>query len=138
MNQYTFHEIEIGQKESFSVTVTKENQDAFRFITGDINPLHEDAIYASKNGYDGCVVFGMLTAAYYSTLAGVYLPGKYSLIHHVNSKFLKPVYIGDTLMIEGSVTDKNDTFQMITVKAVIRNQSGVKVSKAEMQIGIIR
>jgi len=138
MNQYNYNEIEIGQKESFSVTVTKENQDAFRLITGDSNPLHGDGVYAVKMGYEGCVVFGMLTASYYSTLAGVYLPGKYSLLHHVNSKFIKPVYIGDTLTISGCVTDKNDTFQIITVKATISNQYGVKVSKAEMQIGIIR
>lgn len=99
--------------------------------------MHLDSNYAREKGHAKCVVFGMLTAAYYSTLAGVYLPGEHSLIHRVNSKFLKPVYIGDTLTVEGVVTDKNDTFQMITVKAVIKNQNGVKVSKAELQIGIV-
>lgn len=137
MNYFTFDEIELGHTESFQVEMTEEKQDAFREITGDINPLHMDIRYAKEKGHAKCVVFGMLTASFYSTLAGVYLPGEHSLIHRVNSKFMKPVYIGDILTIEGTVTDKNDTFQMITVKAVIKNQNGVKVSKAELQIGII-
>ncbi len=137
MNRYTYQELEVGQKEHFTVTVTEEDQAAFCRITGDINPLHQDPAYAQKKGHKSCVVYGMLTASYYSTLAGVYLPGERSLVHSVKSKFLKPVYIGDTLFIEGTVTDKNDTFQMITVKAVIQNQDGVKVSKAELQIGLI-
>ncbi|MDO5573278.1 MAG: MaoC family dehydratase [bacterium] len=137
MNRYTYQEIEVGQKEHFTVTVTEEDQAAFCRITGDINPLHQDPAYAQEKGHKGCVVYGMLTASYYSTLAGVYLPGERSLVHSVKSKFLKPVYIGDTLFIEGTVTEKNDTFQMITVKAVIQNQDGVKVSKAELQIGLI-
>ena len=134
MNRYTYDEIEIGQKEHFSVTVREADQEAFCRITGDVNPLHRDLEYAAAKGHKGCVVYGMLTASYYSTLAGVYLPG---LVHSVKSKFLKPVYIGDTLLIEGTVTEKNDTFQMIIVKAVIQNQDGVKVSKAELQIGLI-
>ena len=115
MNQYTYDEIKVGQKEHFSVVVTPEDQAAFCKITGDVNPLHQDAEYAAAKGHKGCVVYGMLTASYYSTLAGVYLPGERSLVHSVKSKFLKPVYIGDTLLIEGTVTEKNDTFQMIIV-----------------------
>ncbi len=137
MNQYTYEEIEVGQKESFSVTITAEDQNAFCGLTGDVNPLHQDPDYANAKGHKGCVVYGMLTASYYSTLAGVYLPGEHSLLHSVNSKFMKPVYIGDTLTVEGTVSEKNDTFRLINVKAVIRNQNGEKVSKAELQVGLI-
>ncbi len=38
MNTYTYDQIEIGHKESFTVTVTDEEMDKFREITGDINP----------------------------------------------------------------------------------------------------
>ncbi|NLG03440.1 MAG: MaoC family dehydratase [Clostridia bacterium] len=137
MKQYTFEEIKIGQKETFHVKVTSEDQKAFLAITGDCNPLHCDPDYAKQKGYSGCVVYGMLTASYYSTLAGVWLPGEKSLIHKIQTKFLKPVLIGDELSVTGEVIEKNDTFQMITVKAFITNQAGQKVSKAEMQIGLI-
>lgn len=136
MNHYTYDEIEIGQKESFETTVTEEMMDMFRKITGDINPLHNDEDYAKSKGHPGKVVYGMLTASFLSTLAGVYLPGERSLIHSVDVKLRKPVYVGDVLKIEGIVSDKSDSVKVITVKFTITNRDSVKVSKGEMQIGV--
>ncbi len=136
MNTYTYEQIKVGQKESFKVKVTEEDMESFRKITGDINPLHADEEYAREHGHKGCVVFGMLTASYLSTLAGVYLPGEHSLIHSVDIKLEGIVYPGDELNIEGTVTEKNDTFRLIMVKVVMTDQSGRKVCKAKMQIGI--
>ena len=137
MNRFTYDEIEVGHKESFSVRVAQEDMDRFRAITGDVNPLHTDPDYAKEHGHKDCVVFGMLTASYLSTLAGVYLPGEHSLIHSVKTKFSGAVYVGDELTVEGTVTEKNDTFELIIVKAVIRNRNGEKVCKAELQVGLI-
>lgn len=137
MNNYSYEEIQVGMKESFTVTVTEEMQKNFREMTGDENPLHASDEFAVEKGYDRKVVFGMLTASFYSTLAGVYLPGERSLVHSCEAKFLKPVYVGDTLTIEGKVDEKNDTYQLFRVKAIIKNDKGEKVSKAVMQIGII-
>lgn len=137
MNHYTYEEIETGMKAGFEAEVTEEDQEAFCRITGDLNPLHREDSFAREKGYRGKVVYGMLTASYYSTLAGVYLPGERSLVHSCEAKFMKPVYIGDKLTIEGKVTEKNDTYRLIRVKAVIRNGQGEKVSKADMQIGIL-
>ncbi len=137
MNNFTYEELELGHTESFSVTITQEMQDSFRAMTGDVNPLHSSEEFAKAKGYDGVVVFGMLTSSLYSTLAGVYLPGEKSLVHSCEAKFMKPVYIGDTLTVEGKVDEKNDTYGLIRIKAVIRNQNGVKVSKASLQVGLI-
>ena len=136
MNHYTYEEITIGQKESFSVTITEEMQDSFRNITGDINPLHASSEYAKEKGHKDRVVFGMLSASLLSTLAGVYSPGERSLIQSVEVKFRKPVYIGDTLSVEGVVSDKSDAVSTIVIKFVMTNQDGVKVLKGEMQIGV--
>lgn len=136
MNCYTYEEIEIGQKESFGVTITEEMMDSFRTISGDVNPLHNDDDYATAKGHPSKVVFGMLTASLLSTLAGVYLPGKNSLIHETDIKLENPVYPGDTVNVEGTVKEKNDTFRFIIVKVVMRNQDGKKVLKATMQIGV--
>lgn len=136
MNSYTFDEINIGHKESFTVIVSEADRDRFRDITGDINPLHNDLDYAKSKGHDRCVAFGMLSASYLSTLAGVYLPGKNSLIQKTEVNFRKPVYVGDTLTVSGEVTDKSDTFKVIEVKVQITNQDGVKVVKGKMEIAV--
>ncbi len=138
MNEYRYEEIQVGQKESFCVTVTQEMMESFLNITGDINPLHNDEAYARSEGHPGRVAYGMLTGAFLSTLAGVYLPGKYSLIHEVRIKFSKPVYIGDTLTVEGMVEEKNDTYSLLFLAVTIRDQQNRKVCKAKMQVGVTR
>ncbi len=136
MNEYRYEDIRIGHKESFTVTLTEEMMASFKDITKDVNPLHNDEEYARSKGHRGRVAFGMLTASFLSTLAGVYLPGKRSLIHEVKIKFAKPVYIGDTLTVEGIVEEKNDTYSLLMVKVTIRNGDGDKVCRAKMQIGV--
>ncbi len=137
MNSYTYDEIDIGTKESFTVKLTDEMLDRFREMTGDVNPLHNDGEYAVSKNYKGRVAYGMLTSSFLSTLAGVYLPGKYSLIQSVEIKFAQPVYPGDELCISGEVTEKNDTYRLIFLKVTIKNAEGKKVLRGKMQIQVL-
>lgn len=137
MNTYTYEELTVGKKESFTVVVTEAALDAFRLITGDVNPMHQDDAFAKKRGMTGHIAFGMLVAGYYSTLAGVYLPGENCLLHKVDSQFSKPVYPGDTLTVTGEIAEREDTFSMVIIKAEIHNQHGQKVSRARIQAGVL-
>ena len=71
MNHYTLAEMTPGLTEEFTVTVTPEMMDAFRAITGDVSPIHIDADYARGRGFPGRVVYGMLGASFFSTLASI-------------------------------------------------------------------
>lgn len=137
MNHYQFEDIYVGLKEEFQVTVSEEMLTQFCSITKDVNPLHTDETFAKEKGYESKVAYGMLTASFLSTLAGVYLPGERSLIHSVDSKFTKPVYVGDTLTVSGQVTECNEIFSVFTMKTVIVNQKGEKVLRGKMQIGVL-
>ncbi len=138
MREYTFDEIEVGLTESFTTKITTEMEDMFRAITGDENPLHKDDDYAkevSGGKYESHVAFGMLTASLYSTIAGMYLPGKYSLIHSLERvDFKKPVFVGDELTVTGTVKEKQDDLHLIILDVVIRNQNNKVVSKAGMKV----
>lgn len=136
MNEYKFEDIRIGMSESFSVTVTDSMMENFRMITGDDNPLHCDKNFALAQGQTGCVAYGMLTASFFSTLAGVYLPGRYSLIRSVELKFPKPVLPGETLTVTGTVTAVNPDFRFFEMKTEIRDSSGDKVCRGKMQVGV--
>ena len=136
MNEFSFEELYIGQTAEFSVTIESEMPDMFRKLSGDTNPLHCDRDYAVSMGYSDRVIYGMLTASFYSTLAGVYLPGKYCLLYEVNTSFNKPVFIGDTLKVRGEIKELDDKFRFALIKAVITNQNGEKVSKATIKAGV--
>ena len=100
--------------------------------------MHTDFSYAKSSGMKGKVVYGMLSSAFYSTLVGVYLPGKYALLHEISLQFSKPVFIGDKLKISGEVVSINDTFNQIVLKAQIINQNLQKISRAKIKIGILK
>lgn len=142
MNEYTFAEILPGMKESFEKEITSEMETAFREISGDDNPLHKDDGFArevSGGKFPGHAVFGMLTASFYSTMAGIYLPGKYSLIHSFDElSFLKPVFVGDRLTITGEVAGKEEALNLIHLKVTIRNQDKKLVSRAKMKILVLK
>ena len=137
MNHYSFEEIKTGMSESFTVNITFEMMDCFREVSGDINPLHNDKEFAKEHGFDDRVVFGMLTSSFLSTLAGVYLPGEKSLIHEVDVKFKKPVFVGDVLTIKGEVSEINTDFRVFTMKVAMINQKDEKVLRGSMRIGLL-
>lgn len=138
MNSYTLAELRPGMTESFTVTVTEEKMELFRQLSGDVSPIHIDPEYAQQRGYPGRVCYGMLGASFFSTLAGVYLPGEHCLLHSVESKFAKPIFIGDTLTVTGVVDEVNETFSEITIKASITNQNGKKVTRGIIKAGVAR
>lgn len=137
MNCYKYEQLEVGTKESFQVTVTGEMLEKFGMITGDFNPLHTDESFARQRGYEGKVVYGMLTASFLSALAGMYLPGERSLIHRVEVEFPKPVYVGDTLTVTGRITGMNETFHIFEMKVTVINQQQDKVLRGKMRIQVL-
>ena len=137
MNSYKFVDINVGLEESFSVRVNSEKLDKFLKITGDINPLHTDAEYSKSKGFSDRVVYGMLTSSFFSTLVGVYLPGKYCILQGVDIQFSKTVYIDDILTITGKVIYINEAYKQLEIKAVIINQDNKKVSKATIKVGVM-
>ena len=142
MNEYGINALFVGMQESFQKIITEEMEQSFRQITGDINPMHQDDSFAAEVGngkFSSHVTFGMLTASLYSTLAGVYLPGKYSLIHSLEElKFLKPVFAGDTLTVCGEVSDIDPALKLLHLKLSIKNQHNQFVSKAKMKVLVLK
>ena len=142
MNEYTIEEIQVGMSASFKKMITKEMEDSFRVITGDENPLHKEddfALEISGGNFKGHAAFGMLTASFYSTVAGMYLPGKYSLIHSFDEiSFMKPVFVGDELTVNAEVIDKDEALKMIRLKIIIKNQDNKKVSRAKMKVLVMK
>ena len=142
MNEYRFDDLRSKEEygadcttEEFTVEVTEEMMDKFLSITGDVNPLHNDGEYAVSKGFEGRVVYGMLTSSFCSTLAGVYLPGKYCILHSVETAFRMPVYIGDTLTVKGFVKTKFYSTRTMEISVQITNSKGKKVAKGKITAG---
>lgn len=137
MNAYKFKDLFVGKEESFQYTVTEDKMEAFRELTGDINPLHINEEFARGHGFEKRVVYGMLSASLISTLGGVYLPGQYCFIQQVEVKFTTPVFVGDELTICGRVSELPASVQQAVIKVEIKNQKGKRVVRGTLKVGFL-
>jgi acyl dehydratase len=96
-----------------------------------------DASVAGRHGFPHRVSHGMLTASFYSTLVGMHIPGENALLHGMDIHFTKPVFPGDTLTITGVVSDVNEVYGRIEIKARVTNQDGTLVSRAKIRTGLL-
>ncbi|HDM37081.1 MAG TPA: MaoC family dehydratase, partial [Candidatus Syntrophoarchaeum butanivorans] len=112
--------IKVGDRYSFSKTVTEADIVAFAGITGDFNPLHIDEVSAGKTQFKGRIAHGMLTAGFISaTLSN--LPG---IVLYISQTlhFRLPVRIGDTITAISEVIEKRDRKNEILLSTVCKNQ----------------
>ncbi len=137
MNDDQWDDLTVGLKHSFAVTLTAEMLATFSALSGDVNPLHVDAGYAASQGFDRPVAFGMLTAAFYSQLVGVHLPGRRALLHGIDIDFSAPALPGDVLSIEGEIVFLSPALRRLEIKARTRNQHGKLISKAKIRVGLL-
>lgn len=138
MNEYTFKNLNVGQEESFTKQITKEDILLFSKISGDKNPLHLNEEYAKTTEFKRCVVFGMLGSIMHSTLVGMYLPGKYSLILREESSFINPIYPGDKLTIIGEIMEKKDFGKLLFIETKILNQDKKNVIKGKLVVKVLK
>ncbi len=104
-----FEEFEVGQQIVTSArTITEGDIVSFAGLSGDYNQIHTDSEFAAKTPYGKRLAHGLLGLAIVSGLAmrtGV-LEGTVIAFREINNwKFIKPVFIGDTIHVELNVLE---------------------------------
>ena len=89
----------------FSKTLTEDDVLAFANVSGDFNPLHIDEGYARRSIFEHRIVHGILTAGIISTVLGREIPGVGTIFVDLSIRFLKPVYLGDTVTATATVSE---------------------------------
>ena len=125
LNDYSYDDIFIGQKESFMIKITESMVQTFGNFSGDLNPLHMDTKFAEFSPFKKRIVHGMLLSTFFSQLVGMHLPGKNALYFSQTLNFRSPCYIDDEIEVVGEVTAKSDSTKMITVTTSIFNKSKI-------------
>ena len=92
-----YEDIHIGDKDSFTKTITEYDIVQFARVTGDFNPVHLDPEYAKTTPFKERIAHGILSGSIISTVLGMRLPGPNTIYLSQNFKFLVPVKIGDTI-----------------------------------------
>jgi len=97
--------LRVGDKGSFTKTITERDVFAFADASGDFNPLHVDEEYARRSIFGGRIAHGILTAGIISTVLGGEIPGLGTIFVELHVRFMKPVYLGDTVTATATVIE---------------------------------
>jgi len=124
--------IKVGDKASFSKTVSEADVVSFAEITGDSNPLHLDEAYAAKTRFKGRIAHGMLSAGFISAALGTKLAPNATVVYLSQQlRFQRPVKIGDTVTATCEVTAVQPERRFVTVKTDCVNQAGEEIVTGE-------
>ena len=113
--------------DTFSVSRTFTEQDVIQFadISRDYNPVHCDERFAKVKNFNGRICHGLLIASQVTEIGGQMgwlAPG-------MTFKYRKPVYFGDTIRCDLTVTELDEK-GFIKGEAVFRNEHDITVLEA--------
>jgi 3-hydroxybutyryl-CoA dehydratase len=140
-----FEEFEVGQQIITSGrTITESDLVAFAGLSGDYNQIHTDAEFSKNTPYGQRVAHGLLGLSIASGLAmrtGV-LEGTVLAFREINEwKFVKPVFIGDSVHVEMEIKETKALPRIgagsILITVELKNQDKEAVMKGEWTVLVL-
>jgi acyl dehydratase len=108
LSNFTYEEITLGQKASYSRLVDEAAVKLFAAASGDVNPVHLDAEFAAGTIFKQRIAHGMFTGGLISAAIAMELPGPGSIYVKQDLSFTAPVFLGDTITVNLEVVEKLD------------------------------
>jgi 3-hydroxybutyryl-CoA dehydratase len=137
MSALFFEDFELGLKvASAGRTVTEHDVAAFAGLSGDFNQIHTDAEFARATPFGQRIAHGLLGLSIASGLAvqtGILGANVIAFREVGEWKFVKPVFIGDTIHVEMEVVETKAFPRLggglVTILANVQNQGGETTMK---------
>ena len=120
--------LEKGTTIRFSRTFTEVDVEVFGQVTRDANPVHSDERWCDLKGFDGPICHGLLVGSMLCEPGGQWG----WLATGMSFRFLKPVYIGDTVTCAMTIVELDDR-RCARAEAELTNQRGEIVLTAELR-----
>jgi len=139
VEQKSFAELTVGERFAIpSRTIGDANFAAFQLASGDNHPIHYDIEYCRERGHPNLLAHGFHALIQTAPGAGLFphVIGD-ALIGFLDqsSRFLKPLYAGDTVypMLEITALEPQRTTGIVTLKATIHNQRRELILEGEQR-----
>ena len=127
----------LGQKAKVKAIISEDDIDSFVRLSGDDNKLHVDHEFARLTEFKKPVAHGMISASFISTLIGTKLPGDGALWYKQSIDFVNPVYVGDSIIVEGEVVKIIPSTRTLVLKTTVHKEEGTVVIKGEAHVKIL-
>ncbi|MFB0881159.1 MaoC family dehydratase [Escherichia coli] len=125
----------LGDTATYTQTITDADIKSFAGISGDNNPVHMSDEYAEGSRFKKRIAHGLISAGFFSALFGTKLPGPGCVYVNQSLKFLRPVYINDTVTARVVLTDIDVVKRRLFFDTICEvNRKKVITGKAEIYL----
>ncbi|MCW2959435.1 MAG: dehydratase [Solirubrobacterales bacterium] len=118
-------------------TITETDVVQFAALTGDFHPLHTDAVFAAEGPFGARIAHGMLTISYAVGLVPLDPRRVLALRRITDVVFKRPVHLGQTIHVEGSVTGLkgvSDEAGIVSFSWRIKDAQGTLLTRATIDV----
>ena len=127
----TIAELSEGDRAELTRVVSDAHVAAFIDAVGDDNPVHSDPGYAATTMFKSPIAPGIFTAGLISAVIGTRLPGPGAIYLSQTLKFVKPVFLGDTITARVDVAEIVRDRNRLRLTTSCVNQRGEEVLAGE-------
>jgi acyl dehydratase len=127
--------VAVGDKVTFSKTVSESDVYLFAGITGDLAPNHVDEEYMKRSGYGRRIAHGALVVGFMSTASSLAIANSRSSseetpvsLGYDRIRFLAPVYFGDTVTVQYEIVAIDEQRRRSVADMRVINQSAELVA----------
>ncbi len=128
--------LSVGDVETMTKTMTESDVMLWVGIMGDMNPVHIDRVYGKTTMFKNVVVPGLCVGGLISTAVTKVTFG--NVYATQNLKFVKPVYIGDTITAMATIIEKIEDKHMVRIETKCVNQVNETVIVGEAKEYILK
>ena len=127
--------IEPNQVYTHDFKFSQDEVNRFAEVTGDKNPVHLDADYASKTMFKRPIMHGMLSASLFSKVFGTLFPGEGTIYLKQSLSFLKPMYVDTQYEAVFTVKEVIKDKSRATVETLIKDKNtGIVCTSGEATV----
>lgn len=116
--------IKVGDTYSEKVRFNQANIDKFAEISGDNNPIHVNAEYATKTPFGRCIVHGFFAGAVFSKVFGTQWPGEGTIYMYQDMAFRAPVFVEKDYVAKFEVLEVNEEKHRGLIQCVLEDEEG--------------
>lgn len=111
--------IEQGTTFSHEFRFSQDEVVQFANVTGDKNPVHLDADYASKTMFKRPIMHGFLGGSVFSKVFGTLFPGEGTIYLKQSMAFMRPMYVDTAYEVRMTVKEVNKEKHRANVETII-------------------
>ena len=137
--------VPVGREVTFTKTVSESDVYLYAGITGDFSPNHVNRTYMERSAWGRRMAHGMLLVGFVSTASTMAIAdtredtGETPVAVGMDRlRFLKPVFIGDTVTVSYRIKGFDATKRRTVAKAELTNQDGELVAVADHLLQWVR